>query len=87
MPIFVPLDIKTIDQIEMVQENGASNCTVPQGHCYGSDGGSPIKIVPEGRGGEQEIWTLSANKNKIEKREIYSRCQFCGKYIYAGQKE
>ena len=89
MPILVPLDIKTIDQVTLITDEGTP-CLVGYSHCFGSDGGSGIPQnmkVPEGRGGEQEVWTLSANKNKIEKKERYSKCQFCGKYIYAGEKE
>ena len=88
MPILVPLDIKTIDQITVITDEGTS-CNPGYSHCFGLDGGSGIPQnmkVAEGRGGNQEIWTLSANKNKIDKKEVYSRCQFCQKYIYAGEK-
>lgn len=84
MAILVPTDIKTIDQIN------TGECTHPAGHCYGSDGGSGILEnlkVALGRGGEQEVWTLSANKNKIEKKEVYERCQYCLKYQYVKDKE
>ena len=89
MPILVPLDIKTIDQVTLITEEGTP-CLPGYGHCFGSDGGSVIPQnmkVAEGRGGNQEIWTLNAAKSKILKQEIYSKCQFCGKYIYAGIKE
>ena len=85
MPIAIPLDIKEVKDITLVESEGSSNCTSPAGHCFGSDGGSGIpanlKVAP-GRGGDHEVWTLSANKNKVEKKEIYSRCQYCLKYSY-----
>lgn len=90
MPITIPLDIKEIKDITIIDPEGNTPCLSGYSHCFGSDGGSGIPQnmkVAEGRGGEQEIWTLSANKNKIDKKEIYSKCQFCGKYIYAGIKE
>ena len=65
-------------------------CTHPAGHCYGSDGGSGIpanlKVAP-GRGGEFEVWTLDAIKEKVEKQEIYERCQYCQKLNYVRDKE
>ena len=85
MPIAIPLDIKEIKDIALVESDGISNCTSPAGHCFGSDGGSGIPSnlkVASNRGGEQEVWTLSASGNKIEKKEIYERCQYCLKYNY-----
>ena len=84
MPVAIPIDIKESKDID------TSECTHPAGHCYGSDGGSgtPENLkVASGRGGEQEVWTLSNDKNKIEKQEIYSRCQYCLKYSYVRDKE
>jgi len=89
MPILIPTDIETIDKITLVESDGVSNCTAPQGHCFGSDGGSGIpenmKVAP-GREGEQEVWTLSPNRNKIDKKEVYNRCQYCLKYSYSYEK-
>lgn len=65
-------------------------CSHPAGHCYGSDGGSGIPDnlkVEKGRGGEVESWQLDSKKEVVEKKEIYSKCQYCGKHIYAGKKE
>ena len=89
--ITVPTDIKTINQITLIQgENEPSNCTSPAGHCFGSDGGSGIpenlKVAP-GRGGEQEVWTLDAKGETIGKKEIYERCQYCLKLSYVRDKE
>ena len=79
MAILIPLDIKTIGQID------TGECTHPAGHCYGSDGGSGIpanlKVAP-GRGGEQEVWTLSKDGKTVDKKEIYDICQYCLKYAY-----
>src|SRR3990167_3643412 len=89
-PIVVPSDIKTIDKIVLCDNGDVSNCTHPAGHCFGSDGGSGIpdnlKVAP-GRGGEQEVWTLSTDKTKVDKKEIYNRCQYCQKLHYAKDKE
>ena len=91
MPILVPTDILTIDKITLVEDFlQPSNCTSLGGHCYGSDGGSGIpkdQKVAEGRGGEQEVWTLSADKLSIDKQEIYARCQYCLKLSYVKNKE
>lgn len=79
MALIIPLDIKTIDQID------TSECTHPAGHCFGNDGGSGIpnnQKVSEGQGGEQEVWVLDAAKTKIIKKEMYLRCQYCQKYTY-----
>ena len=60
-------------------------CTHPAGHCYGSDGGSGIPNnlkVAEGRGGDKEVWELNGAKTKVNKKYIYSRCQYCQKYLY-----
>ena len=65
-------------------------CTHPAGHCYGSDGGSGIpenlKVAP-GRGGEVEVWALDNLKEKVEKQEIYEKCQYCLKLNYVRDKE
>lgn len=72
-----------------IEENLAldGNCTNPAGHCYGNDGGSGmpehLKVAP-GRGGKVEAWQLDANKTKVLEKINYNKCQFCGKYIYAG---
>ena len=42
MPILVPLDIKTIDQVTIIQEEGNTPCLSGYSHCFGSDGGSGI---------------------------------------------
>ena len=84
MALAIPIDIKTKDQIT------EGECDFSQGHCFGSDGGSgipPDRKVAKGRGGEQEVWTLDKLKEKIEKKEIYERCQYCQKYNYVKDKE
>ena len=90
MPILIPIDIKEKKDIVLVEQDGVSNCTSPAGHCFGSDGGSGIpanlKVAP-GRGGEQEVWILSTDKNKVEKREVYERCQYCLRYSYSRDVE
>ena len=81
MPVVVPSNVKTIDQIT-IQEV----CDFSQGHCYGSDGGSGVPYdikVATGRGGDQEVWTVSLDGKQIEKMELYLRCQFCQKYVYS----
>ena len=59
-------------------------------HCYGSDGGTGIPInmkVPVGRGGNLGVWELNGAKSKVLNKFVYSKCQYCGKYIYAGKQE
>ena len=90
MPILVPLDIKLIENIVLCDSGDVSNCTHPAGHCFGSDGGSGIPAnlkVAEGRGGEQEICKLNAQKTKILTKAVYEKCQYCGKYNYVKDKE
>ena len=90
MAVIVPVDIKELKDIRVIYPEGNEPCLAGYSHCFGSDGGSGIpqnmKVAP-GRGGDQEVWTLSTNKNKIDKKEIYSRCQFCLKYLYVQDKE
>ena len=84
MALIIPLDIKLIQDI-IIQEE----CDFSQGHCFGSDGGSGIPDnlkVPIGRGGNQEVWTLNLQQTKILAQQYYSRCQYCLKYYYAGEK-
>lgn len=86
MPILVPLDIKLIDDITLCDSGDVSNCTHPAGHCFGSDGGSGIPEnlkVPPGQGGDQEVWTLNAQKNKILNKAVYEKCQYCGKFNFS----
>lgn len=85
MPISVsiPAGVKTIDQI-IVQDT----CDFPQGHCFGSDGGTGIPLkdkVLKGRGGDQEVWKLSADKSQILAKQQYFKCQYCQKYVYSGE--
>lgn len=58
-------------------------CTHPAGHCFGSDGGTGIpenlKVAP-GRGGEFEVWKLSATKLSILAKYRVEKCQYCLKY-------
>ena len=85
MAFTVPGGILTKDTIT-VQDT----CDFPQGHCFGSDGGTGIPNntkVPEGRGGTYEVWTLNAQRTKVTVKEYYSKCQYCEKYYYAGNIE
>ena len=85
--IILPEEILDLDTIKA--DFTDINCTHPAGHCYGSDGGSGIPEnlkVPEGQGGNKEVWELNITKTKIITKAIYSKCQYCGKYIYAGEK-
>ena len=82
--VVLPKDILDKEKID------TGECTHPAGHCYGSDGGSGIPQnlkVAEGRGGEVEVWELDGVKEKVEKKEIYSRCQYCLKLDYVKEKE
>ena len=75
------LDKETID---------TGDCTHPAGHCYGSDGGSGIPAnlkVAEGRGGEVEVWKLSTDKETVETKEVYARCQYCLKLNFKEVKD
>lgn len=61
-------------------------CSSPQGHCFGSDGGSGIPEnlkVALGRGGTHEIVETGADKTEIIGRYDYLRCQFCMKYKFS----
>ena len=86
MPILIPINVETIDKVTLTEgDEEVSNCTVPYGHCFGSDGGSGIPKdlkVAEGRGGDQEVWTLNAAKTQILIKATYSRCQYCLKVKY-----
>lgn len=89
MPIAIPTDIKDIKDITVITEEPLTPCLVGYSHCFGSDGGTGIPAnmkVAEGRGGNYEVWTLNAQGTKILKQEIYSRCQYCQKYIYVQDK-
>lgn len=91
MPIKLSKDVLNKENIILVEKEGeSSNCNSPAGHCFGSDGGSGIPAnlkVAEGRGGEFEVWQLDSNKEVVEKKEIYERCQYCLKYNYVKDKE
>lgn len=81
--ILIPINI--LDKDNLVE----GDCTHPAGHCYGSDGGSGIPEnlkVPEGQGGSKEVWELDSKKEAIINKAIYSTCQYCGKFTYAGEK-
>lgn len=82
--IVIPIDILDKETLD------TGECTHPAGHCFGSDGGSGIPDnlkVAEGRGGEFEVWKLSTDKETVETKEIYERCQYCQKYSYAKDVE
>ena len=82
-------DVIDKEIVVLVEKDGASNCTSPAGHCFGSDGGSGIPEnlkVAEGRGGEVEVWTLDAKKEVVETKEVYNRCQYCLKLDFAYEK-
>lgn len=65
-------------------------CTHPAGHCYGSDGGSGIpenlKVAPGG-GGTKEVWALDSKKEVVESKEVYLKCQYCGKLEFSYIKD
>lgn len=89
MPILLPTNIFDFETIEsnLAEDN---LCTHPAGHCYGSDGGSGIPDnlkVPKGQGGTIEVWELDALKANILSKANYSKCQYDGSYIYAGETE
>lgn len=89
MPILDAIISLPIDVIDKVTID-TSTCTHPAGHCYGSDGGSGIPAnlqVVAGRGGQKQVWTLSADKTKVEKKEVYNQCQYCLKYSYERDEE
>ena len=91
-PIVLSAEVLDYDNIKnsLCDSGDVSNCTHPAGHCFGSDGGSGIpenlKVAP-GRGGEQEVWKLNAQKTKILTMAIYEKCQYCGKLNYVKDKE
>lgn len=90
--IILDKEIKDYKDIEnnLCDNGDVSNCTHPAGHCFGSDGGSGIPEnlkVPKNRGGEQEIWKLDNLKEKVEKKEIYERCQYCLKLSFSRIKD
>jgi len=64
-------------------------CTHPAGHCYGNDGGSGISDnlkVAEGRGGSLEVEEYDRSRTLLSKA-VYSRCQYCQKYLYVQETE
>ena len=82
MPIAIPQDI--LDSSKIIKQD---TCDFPQGHCFGSDGGSGIPKnlqVFKDRGGTFETWTLDAAKIQVLAKQYFSRCQYCLKYVYAG---
>mgnify|MGYP001563042721 CR=1 FL=1 len=86
MPPKIKLDKDVLDRDSI----DVGECTHPAGHCFGSDGGSGIPEnlkVPTGRGGEKEVWTLDALKEKVEAKEIYLECQYCGKMSFSHIKD
>lgn len=87
MPIALTSNVLDYDSIKDLLATD-TNCTSPAGHCFGSDGGTGIPKqlkVKEGLGGNKEVWTLDAAKTIIQSKQIYSKCQYCGKYLYAGE--
>ena len=87
--IVLPKDIEDKENIIILKDENDS-CLVGYSHCFGNDGGSGIPQsmkVAKGRGGEVEVWQLDGTKEKIEKKEIYNRCQYCQKYAYVKTKE
>ena len=80
-PLTVNLPPDVLDTKNMIIQD---NCDFPQGHCYGSDGGTGIPDkdkVATGRGGNVEAWTLSADSKTILEKASYLKCQFCQKYV------
>lgn len=81
MPVDVPPHVRLVGDITTQRQ-----CDEPQGHCFGADGGSGVpqhRRVVSGRGGSQEVWTLSQDGERITKKEVYLRCQFCQKYVFS----
>jgi hypothetical protein len=81
------LDEKLVDFDVTVKGKEAKedNCTAPQGHCFGSDGGTGIKAkdkVPKKQGGDFKAVTLSVDKQTVQDTNYYSKCQYCGKYFF-----
>ena len=77
------------DKRNITIDEPGDNCDFPQGHCFGNDGGTGVKVsdrVARNRGGIHEVWTIDATGNIILAKELYVRCQFCQKFVYAQVK-
>lgn len=73
--IQLPKDVVDVATLDL------GDCTSSAGHCYGSDGGTGVKVkVAQGNGGEVQAWTLSQDKSQVIDKYFYSRCQYCLKY-------
>ena len=90
MPIALPQETSDFDDIKnnIIGDNTA--CIHPAGHCYGSDGGSGIAEnlkVPKDQGGNKEVYTLDSKKETIINKAVYLKCQYCGRFLYAGESK